>query len=711
MTMSRRLLTSGLLGAALYAPVASAQNADPSECTVNMMVLGASENWVNNDDISITLSQDPRTGTLETYQITGQTAELPDLTPFDVVLVWAEDPYYLTDELGDVLADFVDNGGGVVVAGYSFEAGNTIGGRFGAGGYYPLTTDGTRSGAVGPLSASRTEYPLGVHEVFRNVINIYGGLGSFHTTGLQPAPNSTLLAEWENGEPFLAIRQQGSGRVAGLNFFPVSNLYANFPEGGPFYADAVDYYTFVASNGDQGPAIFGTSHVVLPGAMAWASSECQGFAFNSIITQDLNCNGIDVLFEPLVDITVEGCENEEGRSQDEFYWFDVFGCEFDIVSNDQDGDGFGETPQQIFPWPGALYPSHIGPTCDNSAGVYNPDQRDMDFDGAGDFTDPCPTVEQMQDQDQDELFDECDNCPTVINPGQEDGDYDTVGDLCDNCPELFNPFQIDGGTNGIEAELTGFPDGVGDSCDNCPDIFNPGQVDSDGDGVGDSCDNCDFVPNPDQLDVDNDNFGDACDPCPLDPVIDPSDMDEDGVGDRCDICPQDPDPLQLDVDQDGIGDACDNCSLVLNPGQVDSDGDSVGNECDNCLDLPNSDQQDLDLDGLGDACDNCPVNVNLSQADIDLDNVGDVCDNCPNISNTDQGDLDGDGVGDLCDNCPAVANADQANEDADAFGDACDVEVRGGGELSLGCSTANGPASLGWLGLGLFALGLRRRQD
>ncbi len=39
-------------------------------------------------------------------------------------------------------------------------------------------------------------------------------------------------------------------------------------------------------------------------------------------------------------------------------------------------------------------------------------------------------------------------------------------------------------------------DGVYDSCDNCPNVYNPGQYDQDGDGWGDVCDNCNDVANP-----------------------------------------------------------------------------------------------------------------------------------------------------------------------------------------------------------------------
>ena len=79
--------------------------------------------------------------------------------------------------------------------------------------------------------------------------------------------------------------------------------------------------------------------------------------------------------------------------------------------------------------------------------AYAPDQR---------YTVRVCVIDVEADMDRDGVPDNADNCPDVLNPGQEDWDDDSIGDRCDD----------DG-------------DGVWDENDNCPLFYNPDQTPAD----------------------------------------------------------------------------------------------------------------------------------------------------------------------------------------------------------------------------------------
>jgi len=189
----------------------------------------------------------------------------------------------------------------------------------------------------------------------------------------------------------------------------------------------------------------------------------------------------------------------------------------DIVFFDAEGDGdidmlSAETRLTPYDENSFLYLNNSQGILEKSdiqpfRGVRNAYLDVSDFDNDGDVdvllsqVDPSqqePNVEYFTilydnkstilDSDLDEIGDDNDNCPLVVNPQQIDSDLDGLGDACDPC--VNSPDNID-----LDEDI------VCDDVDNCQDVYNPGQIDTDSDGIGDMCDSC---PNDPENDIDND---------------------------------------------------------------------------------------------------------------------------------------------------------------------------------------------------------------
>ena len=141
---------------------------------------------------------------------------LAQLQEYAAVLVYSDAAFNDSVALGNVLADYVDGGGGVVLATFAFGGSLQIRGRLATGGYLPFTIGDQIQGVELTLTADQPAHPI-----LAGVASFSGGSSSFHNlVGLNTG--ASLLAHWSDGLPLVAEKSPAAGRVVGLNFYPPS---------------------------------------------------------------------------------------------------------------------------------------------------------------------------------------------------------------------------------------------------------------------------------------------------------------------------------------------------------------------------------------------------------------------------------------------------------------------------------------------------------
>ncbi len=141
------------------------------------------------------------------------------LQQFDSVLVFSDSVSVDYTELSDLLGNYVNAGGGVVLSTFWGQQAGSVGGIINSTGYNPLInpqSDAYRSVSLGAYIATD---PL-----MQGVTNIIGTtfLGDY-IPGLDAG--ATLAASWDDGNPLAAYN--ASGNVAAITLYPNVAFFGN----------------------------------------------------------------------------------------------------------------------------------------------------------------------------------------------------------------------------------------------------------------------------------------------------------------------------------------------------------------------------------------------------------------------------------------------------------------------------------------------------
>ncbi len=161
-------------------------------------------------------------GTVTVINANAVTPTVAELAAFDAVLVWSNLAFADADLLGDNLAQYVDDGGGVVTATFANSSPDVFdapGGRWDTHAYEIVIPHGGTS--TGAATLGTITQPA--HPIMSGVAVFAGGTSSFRPTTTALYPSSQLIASWSDDSTLVAVRDDTVGARVDLGFYPPSD--------------------------------------------------------------------------------------------------------------------------------------------------------------------------------------------------------------------------------------------------------------------------------------------------------------------------------------------------------------------------------------------------------------------------------------------------------------------------------------------------------
>jgi len=155
---------------------------------------------------------------VDAFDASAGTPTLLQLQRYDAALVANQGSWNNRTALGNVLADFVDSGGGVVQSVFTTGGvpNSNLGGRW--TGTYDIIpfSDST----IGAATLGAVAYPS--HPIMAGVAAFDGGSGSYRPTNTGTNPGGLVVARWSDGKTLAAVSTKYANRVD-LGFWAVSS--------------------------------------------------------------------------------------------------------------------------------------------------------------------------------------------------------------------------------------------------------------------------------------------------------------------------------------------------------------------------------------------------------------------------------------------------------------------------------------------------------
>ena len=204
-----------LLATAGLAAAASAQD------VAIVAAASASSTGTQFTEVERILVESARFDSVTVINTVAVTPTLDELLAFDSIIIWTNVTPINPALLGDTLADYVDAGGGVVVAVFANSSTTTdrdISGRWRANPDYEVIV--ARSGNQSGLATLGTILEPD-HPIMAGVTTFSGGTSSFRPRVTDLNPGARAIAEWDDGRVLVAVG--ANEKRVDLGFYPPPN--------------------------------------------------------------------------------------------------------------------------------------------------------------------------------------------------------------------------------------------------------------------------------------------------------------------------------------------------------------------------------------------------------------------------------------------------------------------------------------------------------
>jgi MYXO-CTERM domain-containing protein len=275
-----RHLLALLFTLALLAPATAA--------AIDVAVYGAPSTASWNNDVVSKLQATGQFDSVTGVMVSTSTPSLASMQQYDAVFVYSDTSFSNGAAMGDVLADYMDAGGGVVMSTFCFwnTHGLAIQGRIKTAGYLPFSVAGQQSGVGLTLSVLD-----GSHPILDGVSSLHGGSSSYHNSSLSYSSGVSQVANWSNGQPLIGEWTPTAGTIVGLNFYPPSqsvrsDFWQTSTDGGLIMANAL---TFAAGGNAPPVADAGGPYTVNEGSALALNGSGTTDPDNDISTYEWDC--------------------------------------------------------------------------------------------------------------------------------------------------------------------------------------------------------------------------------------------------------------------------------------------------------------------------------------------------------------------------------------------------------------------------------------